>query len=96
MAKLQRIDDVERTLNETLGQELRKLAQKEQAKTIARLERHVNAPGQRRRRRFYHKNHDLREFRRHLTGLLSSFGCVMIRIRLSHLAQIFRHRIVSI
>ena len=85
MAKLQRMDDVERTLNETLGQELRKLAQKKQAKTIARLERHVSAPGQRRRRRFYHKNHDLREFRRHLTGIWSSFGCVMIR--LSHFAQ---------
>jgi hypothetical protein len=84
LAKLGRLDDVERTLNESLAREIRKLAQKEQARTFTRLDK-VN-PSRRRR-------HDLRDFRRHLTGLLSSFGCVMIR--LSHLAQILRHRIVS-
>ena len=84
LAKLGRLDDVERTLNESLSQEIRKLAQKEQAKTFARLDK-VN-PSRRRRR-------DLKDFRRHLTGLLSAFGCVMIR--LSHLTQILRHRIVS-
>ena len=84
LAKLGRLDDVERTLNESLSQEIRKLAQKEQARTFARLDK-VN-PSRRRRR-------DLKDFRRHLTGLLSAFGCVMIR--LSHLTQILRHRIVS-
>lgn len=36
------------------------------------------------------KKADLKDFRRHWTGLLSSFGCVMLR--LSHLAQIVRYR----
>jgi hypothetical protein len=85
LAKLERLDDVERTLSENIQQEIRKLAQKEQARTFTRLEK-VN-PSRRRAA-------DLSDFRRHLTGLLSSFGCVMIR--LSHLAQILRHRIVSI
>lgn len=84
LAKLGRLDDVERTLNESLAQEIRKLAQKEQARTFARLDK-VN-PSRLRRR-------DLKDFRRHLTGLLSSFGCVMIR--LSHLTQILRHRIAN-
>ena len=39
-------------------------------------------------------NMALREFRRHLTGLLSAFGSVLLR--LSHLAQILRFRIVRI
>lgn len=84
LAKLERLDDVERTMNETLHQEIRKLAQKEQARTFQRLEK-LN-PSRRR-------SQDLKDFRRHLTGLLSSFGCVMVR--LSHLAQILRFRIVS-
>jgi hypothetical protein len=83
LAKLRRLADVERQLSEELHMELRRVAQIEQAKTLARLERRS------------HKRHarDLKEFRRHLTGLLSSFGCVMVRY--SHLAQILRHRIVS-
>jgi hypothetical protein len=85
LAKLGRLDDVERTLNESIGQEIRKLAQKEQAKTFSRLDK-LN-PSRRRRQ-------DLRDFRRHLTGLLSSFGCVMVR--LTHLTQILRYRIVSL
>lgn len=82
LAKLGRLDDVQRTLNESLHQEIRKIAQKEQAKTFSKLEKNKKP-----RRR----GGDLRDFRRHLTGLLSSFGCVMIR--LSHLTQILRHRI---
>jgi hypothetical protein len=83
LAKLRRLADVERQLSEELHSELRRVAQIEQARTLARLERRS------------HKRHarDLKEFRRHLTGLLSSFGCVMVRY--SHLAQILRHRIVS-
>ena len=83
LAKLRRLADVERNLSEELHTELRRIAQLEQAKTLARLERRS------------HKRHsrDLKEVRRHLSGLLSAFGCVMVRY--SHLAQILRHRIVS-
>ena len=84
LAKLGRLDDVERTLHENLEQEIRKLAQTEQARTFMRLER-----GTRGKRGIQ----DMKDFRRHLKGMLSAFGCVMIR--LSHLAQILRHRIVS-
>jgi hypothetical protein len=35
----------------------------------------------------------LQDFRRHLTGLLSAFGCVLLR--LAHLAEVLRIRIVS-
>lgn len=35
----------------------------------------------------------LKDFRMHIMSLLTSFGSVMLR--LSHLAQILRHRIVS-
>lgn len=85
LTKLERLDDVERTLNENIEREIRKLTQKEQAKTYARLEKQQ----QPRRGRTL----DLKDFRRHMTGLLSSYGCVMIR--LAHLTQIFRYRIVS-
>jgi hypothetical protein len=39
------------------------------------------------------RTENMKDFRRHLTGLMSAFGCVMIR--LSHLAEILRFRIVS-
>jgi hypothetical protein len=84
LAKLNRLDDVERTLHESLGEEIRKIAAREQARTFMRLER-----GARSKRGIQ----DLKDFRKHLKGVLGSFGCVMIR--LSHLAQIFRHVIVS-
>jgi hypothetical protein len=86
LKKLGRLDDVERTLHENLESELRKLAQTEQARTFMRLERGIV-------RRSSNRRQDLKDFRRHLRGLLSSFGCVMLR--LSHLAQILRHVIVS-
>jgi hypothetical protein len=35
----------------------------------------------------------LKDFRRHLTGLLSAFGCVLVRM--AHLAEVLRIRIVS-
>jgi hypothetical protein len=86
LKKLGRLDDVERTLHENLESELRRLAQTEQARTFMRLERGIV-------RRSSNRRQDLKDFRRHLRGLLSSFGCVMLR--LSHLAQILRHVIVS-
>ena len=93
LARLKRLDDIERYLKEGMEQEIRKIAQREQARTYARLEK-LRGKKSRRSARGSAAHHDLKEFRRHLTGLLSAFGCVMIR--LSHLAQIVRHRIVSL
>ena len=90
LANLRRLDDVERIMNETLEYEIRTIVQREQARTFARLERRRGATNRTNR----HKKTDLKDFRRHWTGLLSSFGCVMLR--LSHLSQILRYRMVSI
>lgn len=90
LANLRRLDDVERILNENLENEIRSIVQREQARTFARLERRRAGPNMRASRQ---KQADLKDFRRHWTGLLSAFGCVMLR--LSHLAQILRFRIVS-
>ena len=78
-------------MSETLALEIRKIAQKEQAKTFGRLEKYYNSNAARKRRKG--RAGDLKDFRRHLTGLLSSFGCVLLR--LTHFAQIFRQWIVS-
>lgn len=91
LANLRRLDDVERILNENLENEIKGVVQREQARTFARLERRKTGPSLRTSRQ---KKTDLKDFRRHWTGLLSAFGCVMLR--LSHLAQILRFRIVSI
>jgi hypothetical protein len=86
--QLKRLDDVERIMGEGLEREIRRIVQREQARTYSRLERkhipQMRALGQK---------ENLKEFRRHLTGLLSAFGCV--QIRLSHLAEILRLRIGS-
>jgi hypothetical protein len=89
LAQLGRLDDVERTMTENLDSELRKIVQNEQARTFARLEKkRATAVGL----RTLGKTEQLVEFRRHLTGLLSAFGCVIVR--LSHLAEVLRIRIV--
>jgi hypothetical protein len=85
---LKRLDDVERVLGEGLEREIRRIVQREQARTFSRLERlkrkqgitsaAISTPGAQR------NDANLREFRQHLTGLLSAFGSVMIR--LSHMA----------
>jgi len=90
LAHLKRLDDVERVLNEGLQREIRRINQREQARTFSRLEKkripkNIRSLG---------KTENLKEFRRHLTGLLSAFGCVMLR--LTHLAEILRFRIVSL
>ena len=90
LANLRRLDDVERILNENLENEIKGIVQREQARTFARLERRRAGPSMRTSRQ---KKTDLKDFRRHWTGLLSAFGCVMLR--LSHLAQILRFRIVG-
>jgi hypothetical protein len=89
LAHLKRLDDVERILSEGLQREIRQIVQREQARTFSRLDtkrmpQNLRSLG---------RTENLKEFRRHLTGLLSAFGCVMIR--LSHLAEILRFRIVS-
>lgn len=88
LANLRRLDDVERILNENLDYEIRSIVQREQARTFARLERRRGNNTRTARK----KKTDLKDFRRHWTGLLSAFGCVMLR--LSHLAQILRFRMV--
>lgn len=101
LTKLKRLDDVEQYLSESIDREIRQVAEREQAKTYARLER--------RRGRARSNMGDggdsggdgmmgddadnLKEFRIHLNNLLKAFGGVMTRFL--HLAQILRHRIVS-
>jgi len=89
LAQLGRLDDVERVLSDGMEREIRQIVKREQARTFARLEK-KRAPVS---IRVAGKAEHLRDFRRHLTGLLSAFGCVVIR--LSHLAEVVRIRIVS-
>jgi hypothetical protein len=109
LAKLGRLDDVERCISENIDRELRKIAEMEQAKTLAKLEQHRNRSkagaglgghghGHGHRRNATMGGMDaadekLKDFKVHMKSLLTSFGSVMLR--LSHLAQILRHRIVS-
>ena len=96
LAQLGRLDDVERTLTENLDAELRKIVQNEQARSFARLEKkRAAAVGLRSTTLGKSGEHsNLKDFRRHLTGLLSAFGCVIVR--LSHLAEVLRIRIVRV
>lgn len=89
LAELKRLDDVERILSEGLEREIRQIVQREQARTFSRLEK-KRVPQS---IRSLGRTENMKDFRRHLTGLMSAFGCVMIR--LSHLAEILRFRIVS-
>jgi hypothetical protein len=76
--QLKRLDDVERVVQEDVEAEIHYLVQRQQAKTFAHLE-NAGTVGD-------------AEFRRHLTGLLSALGSVLVR--LTHLAQIVRFRVV--
>jgi hypothetical protein len=78
--QLKRLDDVERVVQENLEAEVHYLVQRQQAKTFAHLE-NAGTVGD-------------AEFRRHLTGLLSALGSVLVR--LTHLAQIVRFRVVRL
>lgn len=85
---LKRVDDLERVLNENLEKELLSIARREQARTFSRLERkrmnsNIRATS----------DPTFKEFRRHLSNLLSAYGTVLIR--LTHLAEILRFRISS-
>ncbi|GAX19291.1 hypothetical protein FisN_4Lh133 [Fistulifera solaris] len=89
LSELKRLDDVERVLSDSLQTEIRTLVQKEQARTFARMEKRRSAQSI----RSSMTRESMQDFRRHMTNLLSAFGCVMLRM--SHLAQILRYRISS-
>jgi hypothetical protein len=100
LVRLRRLDDVERILNDVLEKELSGLVQREQARTFLRVEGSSSQQMRNKGGRLTMlaskagATTDLRDFRRHLSNILSAFGNVMQR--LMHLAQIIRHRIVSI
>jgi hypothetical protein len=77
--QLKRLDDVERIIQENLESEVRHLVQRQQSITFSSLEGKNMVTDT--------------DFRRHMTGLLSSLGSFLVR--LSHLAQIVRFRVVS-
>ena len=96
LTKLKRLDDVEQFLSEGIEREIRKVAEREQAKTYARLERRrglrpVGEDGE--SVLGAEEQDELKEFKVHLNNLLKSFGGIMTR--LLHLTQILRHKIVS-
>ena len=101
LTKLKRLDDVEQYLSESIDREIRQVAEREQAKTYARLERrrgrarsNMGDGGDSGGEGMMGDDADnLKEFRIHLNNLLKAFGGVMTRFL--HLAQILRHRIVS-
>jgi len=91
LTKLKRLDDVEQYLSEDLDREIRRVAEREQAKTFARLERHRGraAGGE----ESDEEGDNMKVFRFHLNNLLKAFGGIMTRYL--HLAQILRHKICS-
>lgn len=109
LTKLKRLDDVEQYLSEGMVHEIRQVAEREQAKTVARLERQrgraklstmgdgngggEGGGGDGTRGGGGDDTDNLKEFRIHLSSLLKAFGGVMTRFL--HLAQILRHKIVS-
>ena len=105
LTKLKRLDDVEQYLSEEMDREIRQVAMREQAKTVARLEHQrgrakmsvgegeVIRGGEGMRGAAAEAADNLKEFRTHLNSLLKAFGGVMTRFL--HLAQILRHKIVS-
>lgn len=102
IAKLNRLDDIERMIHDRLNDEIRSIVKREQARTFTRLERLRRAAHQFKgtgttatiRLKDQNKATDtFKEFRRHLTGMLCAFGTVLVR--LSHLAEVLRIRISS-
>jgi hypothetical protein len=98
LVRLRRLDDVERILTDVLEKELASLIQREQARTFLRVEGSTTHNLQRRGRYAMLMTKagattDLRDFRKHMASAISAFGNV--QVRLTHLSQIIRHRIVS-
>jgi hypothetical protein len=99
LVRLRRLDDVERILTDAMEKELNALVQREQARTYLRVEQ-VSTKFMGKKSGRYAMllqkagaTTDLRDFRKHLAGVVSAFGNVYLR--LMHLTQIVRHRIVS-
>lgn len=76
---LNRLNDVERIIKKELKKELRNIVQQQQANTFEGLTA-----------RSLRSKQEMKDFRRHLTRILVAFGCILVRI--SHLAQILRHK----
>lgn len=102
LAKLGRLDDVERHLAESLETEIRKIIQAEQVRTVARLDRRRGRERSKRAAALqaqqggmaqFEAEEAMRDFRLHLGSLLVAFGSILMR--LNYLAQILRHRISS-
>ena len=99
MVRLNCLDDVERIISDWLERELNRLIQREQARTFVRIETSSSQQLKTKGGRYAMllskagATTDLRDFRKHLASVISSFGNVMIRLH--HLAQIIRYRIVS-
>lgn len=89
LAGLGRLDDVERYLSESLPIEIRRVAEMVQGRTFAQLEK---TRIRRLRNRQSGQGQGESPLRLHLKNLLSAFEQVMLRI--AHLSQIMRHRIV--
>lgn len=98
LVRLRRLDDIERIVTDVIEKELASLIQREQARTFLRVEGSTTHNLQRRGRYAMlmakaGATTDLRDFRKHMASVVSAFGNV--QVRLTHLSQIIRHRIVS-
>jgi hypothetical protein len=98
LVRLRRLDDVESIVSDVIEKELASLIQREQARTFLRVEGSTTHNLQRRGRYAMLMTKagattDLRDFRKHMASVVSAFGNV--QVRLTHLSQIIRHRIVS-
>jgi hypothetical protein len=99
LIRLRRLDDLERVVTEALERELSSLVQREQARTFLIVEKsstnQLRKSGGGRYAMLLTKagaTTDLRDFRKHLNHILSAFGNV--QVRLMHLTQIVRYRVV--
>lgn len=82
----------EEFLMKNVEEEIKKVFQREQARTFYRLYRRRPLTNTIRTSRKV-EGEELKEFRRHFTALLSCFGCILMRY--SHLAQIARTLIME-
>ena len=89
--RLGRVHKAEDILMKNVEKEIKGVVQREQSRTFYRLDRRK---GPQSIRPLNKEVDELKEFRRHFTAVISSFGCILIR--LSHVAQLMRSKIVSI
>jgi len=83
LARMNRLDDIERVLSENAEREIQLIAMSEQARTLTRLGNIGMSPGE----------DKFREFKMHLQCVLMAYGSILLRY--TYLAQILRHRVVS-